>query len=251
MPTPSSTTTAPAPTTTATGARPWAAAAPTRDEVRTALVVALRALAEHEFGFNGHVTARDVDPGTYWANPFGVPLALVEPDDLVRLDDDGSDVENPRGHRVNGFAGNLAIHRARPDAAAVVHLHTRHGFVWSSLDRPLEPVTTDAALVTGLQALHPRFGEPAAPADALGADAKVLLQRTHGFITLGRSVDEAAFYLVAAERAAHANLLLRDEPGRTVIAPETAARWTLTPELAEQHFAPYRARALAALGGAR
>lgn len=230
----------------------WAPAAPTRDEVRTALVVALRALAEHEFGFNGHVTARDVDAGTYWANPFGVPLALVEPDDLVRLDDDGHDVENPRGHRVNGFAGNLAIHRARPDAAAVVHLHTAHGFAWSSLDRPLEPVTTDAALVTGLQALHPGFGEAnVAPADALGADAKVLLQRTHGFITVGRSVDEAAFYLIAAERAAHANLLLRDEPGRTVIEAETAARWTLTPELAEQHFAPYRARALAALGGAR
>jgi len=237
--------------TTAVAPRP-------REETRTSLVAALHAFAElgYEFGFNGHVTARDSEnPDWFWANPFGVSLHEIELDDLVLLDSTGEDVLNPRGHRVNGFQGNVGIHLAHPQTHAVVHLHTPAGFVWSSTGRPLEPLTSDAALVTPLQALFSDFGRRDAdgtpvssPALAFGRTATVLLQRTHGFITRGASVDEAAFYLVAAERAAQVNLAAAGVPGVEGLSEEDAARWALTPALAEQHFAPYRQHGLRLAG---
>jgi len=128
-----------------------------------------------------------------------------------------------------------------PDAAVAVHLHTPSGFVWSSLGRPLAAVNTDAALVVRLQGLSTHLagidGGPTNVELAAGG-ARVILQRSHGFVTLGRTVGEAAFYLQAAERAAASNLALLGVEGATVLPDELVERWTLTPEVARVHFEP-------------
>ena len=64
----------------------------------------------------------------------------------------------------------------------------------------------------------------------------MILQAGHGFLTLGTSVGEAAFYLIAAERAAHQNVALLPVPEPAVLPADSVARWTLTPELAAAHF---------------
>jgi len=128
-----------------------------------------------------------------------------------------------------------------PDAAVAVHLHTPSGFVWSSLGRPLAAVNTDAALVVRLQGLSTHLagieGGPTNVELAAGG-ARVILQRNHGFVTLGRTVGEAAFYLQAAERAAASNLALLGVEGATELPDELVERWTLTPEVARVHFEP-------------
>ncbi|MDT9595015.1 class II aldolase/adducin family protein [Nocardioides zeae] len=233
---------------------PTAPAPPQRD-VRWELAAALRHLGRlgFEFGFNGHVSARAPEaPGHYWVNPFGVSVSTVTPSDLVLVDDTGTIVESRGSHAINGFAGNLALHQQVPDAAAAVHLHTPSGFVWSNLGRPLEAVTTDAALVVRLQGLTRHlFGVEGGPTNVelAAAGARVLLQQGHGFVTLGRTVGEAAFYLEAAERAAAANLALLGVEGRNLLPERLVERWTLTPEIARQHFEP--AFSLAAAGGLR
>ncbi|MCO7275375.1 class II aldolase/adducin family protein [Cellulosimicrobium cellulans] len=214
---------------------------PARD-VRWELAAALRIFgrAGYEFGFNGHVSARAPEaPGHYWVNPFGLSISSVTPRDLVLVDEDGQVVDPRVSAAINGFAGNLRLHREIDDAAVVVHLHTPSGFAWSSLGRPLEPVTTDAALVAGLQGLTTSIWDGATSPSAVEharAGARVILQRGHGFVTLGRSVGEAAFYLLAAERAAAANLALVGVPDKGVLPPEVVERWTLRPELARAHF---------------
>ncbi len=218
--------------------------APRDRDTRWELAAALRTFGRlgYEFGFNGHVSARAPEaPGHYWVNPFGVSISAVVPSDFVLVDDHGEIADRRGSYSINGFAGNLALHRALREANAVVHLHTPNGFIWSSLGRPLDPVNTDSALITGLQGLSTRiWGEDDGPANVELAQqgARVILQRGHGFVTWGETVAEAAFYLQAAERAAQANLALLGVSDRGVLGREQVARWTLRPDLARAHFEP-------------
>lgn len=213
-------------------------------DVRWELAAALRTFGRlgYEFGFNGHVSARAPDaPGSYWVNPFGVSISAVTPTDLVLVDSDGEIVDKSGSYRINGFAGNRAVHLANPDASVVVHLHTPSGFIWSNFGRLLEAVNTDSALVVGLQGLSTKlWGDESAPTNAdLARDgSRVLIAQGHGFVTWGQTVGEAAFYLQAAERAAHANLALAGSADRQILPDEVAKSWTVTPELARAHFEP-------------
>lgn len=216
---------------------------PTRD-TRWELAAALRAFGRlgYEFGFNGHVSARAPErPGYYWVNPFGVSISAVTPADLVLVDPTGSVVDPETAGAINGFTGNLAVHEAVPEAAAVVHLHTPRGFIWSSTGRAPAAVNTDSALVARLIGVSGQIaGDTDTPTtvDLARAGHRIVQQRGHGFFTWGSTVGEAAFYLQAAERAADANLALTGVEGRTVLDPAHVAKWTLTPELARAHFEP-------------
>ncbi|MFC5950494.1 class II aldolase/adducin family protein [Pseudonocardia lutea] len=217
-----------------------------RHNRKVALAATLRLFARlgYEFGFNGHLTVRE--PGSdelFWANPWQVPFGRVRVSDLLLVDASGTIVRGPAGAAVSGFASQHVLHSARPDAVAVVHVHSPYGFTWASQPRVLDPLTTDAALIHGLQAVHEDFGLVGegrrTTADSLGPTAKVLIQRGHGFITVGRSLPEAAFYFIAAERAAKAQLLLEAAGRGERIAESLLGKWTLTPELAEQHYQPH------------
>lgn len=213
---------------------------------KVALAATLRLFARlgYEFGFNGHLTVRD--PGSddlFWANPWQVPFGRVRVSDLLLVDGSGTIVAGPPGAVVSGFASQHVLHSARADAVAVAHVHSPAGFTWSSSPRVLEPLTTDAALLHGLQAVHEDFGRTgegrASTADSLGPTARLLIQRGHGFITVGRSLSEAAFYFIAAERAATAALQLAAAGHGEPIDASLLPKWTLTPELAEQHYEPH------------
>lgn len=234
----------PAPAPTLAPLPPPPTAPPFRD-IRWELAAALRAFGRlgYEFGFNGHVSARSPErPGHYWVNPFALSISAVTPADLVLVDAAGAVVDPETSFSINGFASNLAVHQAVPDAAVVVHLHTPRGFIWSSTGRAPAAVNTDAALVARLFGLSGQIaGDTDTPTTVELATAghRIVQQRGHGFFTWGSSVGEAAFYLQAAERAADANLVLGGLDGRTVLPPELVTRWTLTPELARAHFEPH------------
>ena len=223
------------------------APSPRQRDLRWELAAALRTFGGlgFEFGFNGHVSARAPErPGHYWVNPFGVSISTVTPSDLVLVDGDGEVVDPRTSHGINGFAGNLALHREIPDAAVAIHLHTENGFIWSNFGRPLAAVYTDSALIAGLQGVSSRIwdGSGDTLVELAHAGSRVLLQRGHGFVTWGRTVGEAAFYLVAAERAAKANLAILGTAGAEPLGDEAAARWTLRPDVSRAHFEPYFSR---------
>ena len=211
-------------------------------DLRWELAAALRFLGSlgYEFGFNGHVSARDPErPGHYWVNPFGLSISAISPDDLLLVDSAGEVVRSSTGRGINGFAGNLALHQAVPSAEVIFHLHTPRGFQFSSLGRPLAAYTTDAALVVGLQGLTDNVwasGNGPTNVELAAQGKRVLIQRGHGFVTWGSSVGEAAFYLWTAERAADTNLALAELDGVTTGPADAVERWALTPDLARAHF---------------
>ena len=99
-----------------------------------------------------------------------------------------------------------AVHEARPDAKAVLHLHTLDGTAVSSLKEGLLPLNQTAHLVLGDLAYHDYEGvafdhaeKPRLQQD-LG-EKNALLLRNHGTLTLGESVAIAFTRMYLLERA--------------------------------------------------
>ncbi|MEJ8636869.1 MULTISPECIES: class II aldolase/adducin family protein [Streptomyces] len=170
----------------------------------------------YEDGVSGHVTARDPEfADCFWVNPFGVPFAHVTAGDLVLANGQGQVVSGR--HHVNqaAFAVHAQVHRARPDVVAVAHTHSVHGRALSALGELIEPVTQEACAFYEDHALMDRYTgvvvdeeEGRRIAEALGPHKAAVL-RNHGLLTVGDSVDAAAWWFISMERCAQVQLTAR------------------------------------------
>jgi ribulose-5-phosphate 4-epimerase/fuculose-1-phosphate aldolase len=170
------------------------------------------------FGFDegvaGHITARDPERlDHFWVNPFGMHFGEIRASDLILVNDRGQVVEGK--YAVNGaaFAIHSRVHAARPDVAAAAHAHSLYGKTWSSLGRLLDPITQDSCAFYGDHGLFADFtgvvyetSEGERIAEALGKQKAVIL-RNHGMLTVGHTVDEAAWWFITMERSCQAQLL--------------------------------------------
>lgn len=124
-------------------------------------------------------------------------------------------------HPVNpaAFAIHSHIHRARPDVEAVAHTHSRYGRAWSALGRLLDPINQDVLAFYDDLALYSDYGGVAVEmsegqriVNALGSKKAAIL-RNHGLLTVGKSVDEAAWWFIALERSCEVQLLVEAASG--------------------------------------
>ncbi|MFF5446033.1 class II aldolase/adducin family protein [Streptomyces sp. NPDC012888] len=202
-----------------------------REHLKERLAEALRLFGAlgYEEGVAGHVTARDpAYRDCYWVNPFGRAFAELTSGDLLLVDGDGRVLDG--GRRVNeaAFAVHAAVHRARPDVVAVVHTPTPHGRALAALGELLAPIGPEAcafyedhALLDQYTAVAGDPGECRRVALALGP-RKALILRNRGLLTVGATVDAAAWWLVSMERAARVQLLAR-AAGKPVLLDHRSA----------------------------
>jgi ribulose-5-phosphate 4-epimerase/fuculose-1-phosphate aldolase len=184
------------------------------------------------FGFDegvaGHITARDPElTDHFWVNPFGVHFGHIRVSDLILVNHQGEIVEGRGLLNQAAFAIHSQVHAARPDAVAAAHSHSVHGKAWSSLGRLLDPLTQDSCAFYGDHALFDDFTgvvvdveEGKRIAAALG-ECKAAILRNHGLLTVGHSVDEAAWWFITMERTCQAQLLA--EAAGTPIAIDAEA----------------------------
>jgi ribulose-5-phosphate 4-epimerase/fuculose-1-phosphate aldolase len=168
----------------------------------------------YDEGVAGHITARDPEhDDRFWVNGFGVHFRQVCVSNLICVDHSGEVVEGD--HPVNraAFAIHSQVHQARPDVVAAAHAHSVHGKAFSSLGRHLDPITQDACAFYEDHAVFDDYtgvvlqtSEGRRIADALG-NAKLVVLRNHGLLSVGTSVDAAAWWFIAADRSCHAQLL--------------------------------------------
>ena len=185
------------------------------------------------FGFDegvaGHITARDPELlDHFWLNPLGMSFKQVRVRDLILVNDRGEVVDGTWPVNVAAFAIHSSIHAARPDVVAAAHSHSVHGKAFSAFARPLEPITQDACAFYGDHVVFDDYTgvvldteEGKKIAHALG-DGKAAILRNHGLLTVGRSVDEAAFWFITMERSCQAQLLAMAAGKYRVIDDETA-----------------------------
>ena len=197
------------------------------------LAAAFRLFAHfgYEEGVAGHITARDPElTDHFWVNPFGEPFAHMRVRDLVLINDHGQVVEGDRPVNGAAFAIHSQVHAARPDVVAAAHSHSMYGKSWSALGRLLDPLTQDACAFHGDHSLFDDYTgvdldveEGKRIAHALGG-AKAVILRNHGLLTVGHSVDEAAWWFITMERSCQAQLMAEAAGTPVLIDRENAER---------------------------
>jgi ribulose-5-phosphate 4-epimerase/fuculose-1-phosphate aldolase len=165
-------------------------------------------------GVAGHITARDPElTDHFWVNPFGMHFGHIGVSDLILVNSAGDIVEGTGPLNRAAFVIHSAVHEARPDVIAAAHAHSLHGKAFSSLGKLLDPITQDVCAFYGDHALFDDYTgvvldveEGKRLAYALGENKAVIL-RNHGLLTVGRSVEEAAWWFITMERSCQAQLL--------------------------------------------
>ncbi|OCL15213.1 class II aldolase/adducin domain-containing protein [Glonium stellatum] len=182
---------------------------------------ALRVFARKGFteGMSGHISVRDPEnPHTFWTNPLGKHFATLTAADMILVDYNGCAIGGNTSRPANraGFLIHSAIHKARPDVHAACHTHGKAGKAWSAFARPLEMLNQDVCYFYGAaQAVYHEFGgivfseeEGMRLAASLGPKGKGLILRNHGLLTVGNTVDEAAYLYTLMERSCEVQLMV-------------------------------------------
>jgi ribulose-5-phosphate 4-epimerase/fuculose-1-phosphate aldolase len=159
-----------------------------------------------------HISARV--PGTehYLLNPFGYMFDEITASSLVKVDLDGTIID-PGPHHIHhaGFIIHSAVHAARPDAACVLHNHTRAGMALSILEEGLLPLTQHAMAFYGMVAYHDSEGfaidlsERERLARDLG-DKPVMILRNHGVLVVGKTIGQTFAMMWNLEKAMEAQM---------------------------------------------
>ena len=180
-------------------------------------------------GTAGHITARDPELlDHFWVNPLGMSFRHIRVKDLLLVNHKGEVVEGDWPLNLAAFVIHSQIHAARPDVISAAHAHSVHGKAWSSLHRPLDPLTQDACAFYEDHALFDDYTgavldieEGKRIAHALG-NCKAAILANHGLLTVGHTVDEATWWFVTMERTCQAQLLAEAAGTPVPIRPDMA-----------------------------
>ena len=181
-----------------------------RQHRKERLAAALRLFGRFGFeeGVAGHITARDPEfTDHFWVNPFGMSFKHITVSDLILVNHEGQVVEGRYHVNQAAFAIHSEVHQARPDVVAAAHSHSTYGRALSALGELLEPITQDVCAFYQDHALFDDYTGVVLDrekgrriAAALGPHKAVIL-RNHGLLTVGNSVDAAAWWFITMERS--------------------------------------------------
>jgi ribulose-5-phosphate 4-epimerase/fuculose-1-phosphate aldolase len=175
-------------------------------------------------GRTGNLSIRSGD--RVLLTPTGHNVGRLDADRLSVVDLDGQHLSGPAPTKECGL--HLAFYRRRPDAGAVVHLHSPHATAVSCL-RDIDP--TD--VLPPLTAYYPmRLGrvplvdyhppgspELTAAVEAMTGDGHALLLANHGPIVSGPDLESAADAIEELEHTAQIFLMMGDRPSRPIVRP--------------------------------
>ena len=160
-----------------------------------------------------HLSVRIPGPEHHFLmNPYQLMFEEVTASALIKIDMDGKPVDPiPFITNAAGFTIHSAIHMARDDAQAVMHLHTPHGQAVAAHSGGLLPLTQTAMIARADLAFHDYEGiatdldERERLVADLGTKTSMLL-RNHGTLTVGKTVGEAFLRMYFLERACQAQI---------------------------------------------
>jgi ribulose-5-phosphate 4-epimerase/fuculose-1-phosphate aldolase len=182
-------------------------------------------------GTAGHITARDPEmTDHFWVNPLGMSFRQIRVKDLLLVNHSGEVVEGSWPVNRAAFVIHSAIHAARPEVVSAAHSHSMYGKAFSTLKRTLDPLTQDACAFYGDHVLFDDYTgavfdleEGKRIAHCLGG-AKAAILANHGLLTVGRTVDEAAWWFITMEHTCQAQLLAEAAGTPVPIRPEVAEK---------------------------
>lgn len=187
------------------------------DAIRGLLVDLAASLFSRGFsvGSAGNISVRL--PDGYLITPTNSSLGRLEPDRLAKLDTEFRHVGGDKPSKEVFM--HRAFYTARPEAGAVVHLHSTMATAIACLpdvdaDNPIPPLTPYFVMRVGrTMPLIPYYrpGDPEMePAiTAAARDARAVLLANHGPVVSGKTLTDAVYAAEELEEAAKLALLLR------------------------------------------
>ena len=162
-------------------------------------------------GTAGNVSAREGE--LIHITPAGLAYPDMTDADLVTLSATGELVAGKREPSSERRV-HLAVYRARPDVAAIVHTHSAHATAWSFLGEPLDTETEEIEARAGGAVRTAPYGPTGSDeiaehaVEALTGRRAALLAR-HGALAVGSTPAEALLTAQVLERQAQLACLLR------------------------------------------
>ena len=189
-----------------------------RVHIKERLAGAFRLFSRFGFdnGLAGHMTVRDPEhPELFWVNTFGKHFSQIKVSDLVLVNFKGEIIEGRKGSVVNGagLAIHSQIHEALPHVNAVAHTHSTFGMTWSTLGRLLDPISQDSCSFFNRHGLYQEYNgvvldyNEGKRLGELLEDKKALILQNHGLLTVGETIDEAAWWFITMEKCCQSQLL--------------------------------------------
>lgn len=182
----------------------------------------------YSVGTAGNVSARLPD-GSLLMTPTNSTLGAIDPERIAKLDADGRHVSGDRPTKEVFL--HQAFYETRPQAGAVVHLHSTYATALSCLkdtdpEDCIPPITPYVVMRVGTVRMVPyvRPGDPAAGdlIRGLGGQCAAVLLANHGPVVSGRDLFGAV--CAAEELEETAKLLVALQGRRTrLLAPEAIA----------------------------
>ena len=156
-------------------------------------------------GTSGNLSVRV--PGGFLVTPSGVPYGAMEPVDTVFLTDAGESTGDPM-RPSSEWRLHAAIYADRPDAGAIVHLHSPHATAVACLRSDIPPFHYMVARAGGDSIRCARYETFATDELAFAAlealeDRKACLLANHGQVALGPTLEDALRLAGEVEEIAH------------------------------------------------
>jgi L-fuculose-phosphate aldolase len=181
----------------------------TLDDVRFRIAAGRRILYREGCDSNvgGHVSARAEEGDGFWVTGFEY-LDQTLPADVAKLDFDLNPLVG--AHELSPAVNfHSLIYQRRPDVNAIVHVHSHHVSVLSSIEgQTVGMYNVVSVLFHEEQATYLDDGVKAHTdvVDALGPDKHVVLMKNHGAIVASDSVENAVIEAITLETAARYHL---------------------------------------------
>jgi ribulose-5-phosphate 4-epimerase/fuculose-1-phosphate aldolase len=203
---------------------------------RVELAAALRAAALYGFneGIDNHFSL--VVPGRddcFLLNPYGPHWSELRASDLLTIGLGGERLSGTGELDVTAFTIHLGAHRARPDAACVLHTHMPYATALAMTQSGLETRASQNAMYFHGRVARLAYGglaeaeeEGARIAEALADGISVLLMDNHGVLVVGESVADAWHQLYFLERACQVQVLAQSTGSPLLRVPEEVAQHT-------------------------
>ena len=145
-----------------------------------------------------HISARIPGPEHHFLiNPYGLMFDEITASSLVKVDQQCNKLhDTPFPVNPAGFVIHSAIHAVRDDAGCVLHTHSRAGVAVSAQKCGVLPISQQSTFVLSSLAYHEYEGvairdDEKTRLQADMGEAKYLMLRNHGLLTVGKSVAEA------------------------------------------------------------
>lgn len=135
--------------------------------------------------------------------------------DLVCVNEEAEIISGEHAVNAAGFAIHSEIHKAHPWVNAVCHAHTVYGKAYSTFGKPLPPLIQDSLRFYESHCVNREYGgivlsteEGKNIAAVLRPQDKVCILQNHGLLSVGETIDEAAYWFMCFDKCCQSQLAI-------------------------------------------